>query len=119
MFKGIANIASMLRQAQNVGKQMQDVNEKLQGQRAVGSAGGGMVEVEVNGLGDMLRLTIDPLLVEKQDREMIEQLVPAAVNQAQAKAKELHAEAMKSLTAGMNLPGLDDALAQMSGNAKQ
>ena len=115
MFKGIANIASMLKQAQSMGGKMQEVNEKLKGQRAVGTAGAGMVEVEVNGLGETLRVTIDPMLVEKQDKEMIEQLIPAAINQAQAKAKELHMEAMKSLTDGMDIPGLSETLSKFGG----
>jgi len=48
---------------------------------------------------------------------MIEDLVPAAVNQASAKAKALHAEGMKAMTGGMDLPGLDDALSQLTGGA--
>lgn len=117
MFKNLTNLASMLRQAQQVGSQMKDVQDRLKSQRATGSSGAGLVEVEVNGLGEVLRLRLDPTLIEKADREMIEDLVPAATNQALAKAKQLHLEAMKSLTAGFSLPGLDDALAQLAGGA--
>lgn len=74
-----------------------------------------MVEVEVNGIGDVLRVKIDPALMEEGDREMIEDLIPAAVNQAQAKAKQLHQEAMQSMANGLNLPGLNEALAQFTG----
>ena len=115
MFKGIANIGSLLKQAQQMGSRMQEVNEKLKAARASGASGGGLVEVEVNGLGEMLRLTIDPSLIEKQDRELIEDLVPAAVNQAQDKAKELHAEYVKEMTGDMNLPGLDEAMKSLTG----
>ena len=114
MFKGIGNIASLVRQAQQMGGKMKLVQEQLKSQRAKGTAGGGMVEVEVNGLGEMLRLHIDPALMQNQDREMIEDLVPAAVNQAQAKAKQLHVEAMQSMTEGLDLPGLDEALSQFT-----
>lgn len=114
MFKGLANLGSLMRQAQQMGSKMKDINEKLKQQRATGSAGGGMVEVEVNGLGEMLKLKIDPMLVDKGDREMIEDLVPAAVNQAQAKAKELHMQAMQSMTDGLDVPGLSDAIAEMT-----
>ena len=76
-----------------------------------------MVEAEVDGLGQVLRITIDPALVERKDRELLEDLVPAAVNAAVAKSKELHAEVLKSLTDGMDLPGLKDALGAGSSGA--
>lgn len=115
MFKGLANIGSMLRQAQQLGGKMQEVQEKLKEMRATGSAGAGMVTVEVNGLGDVLKVSIEPQLVEKGDREMIEDLIPAAVNQASAKAKQLHVQAMQSLTNGLDVPGLNEAISQMTG----
>jgi len=111
----LANIASVMRQAQQMGGKMQAIQEQLKTQRAVGNVGGGMVEVEVNGIGEVLRLTIDPALIERGEREMIEDLVPAAVNQAQTKAKQLHADAMKSLTDGLDIPGLDEAMAKIAG----
>jgi DNA-binding YbaB/EbfC family protein len=115
VFKGLgnlANLASVLKQAQQMGGRMQELAEKLKSQRAQGTAGGGLVSVEVNGLGEMLHCTIDPTLT---DREMIEDLIPAAVNQAQSKAKQLHAEAMKSLAEGVDMPALNDVLSQLSG----
>lgn len=115
MFKGIANIASLMRQAQEMGGKMQESQQLLKSQRVTGTAGGGLVEVEMNGLGEMLKLRIDPSLMENADREMIEDLIPAAVNQAQAKAKQLHVESMQSMTEGLNLPGLDEALSQFTG----
>ena len=81
MFKGLANLGSIMRQAQQMGSKMQDVQEQLKAERATGSSGGGMVTAEVNGLGDVLKVTIEPHLVENGDREMIEDLIPAAVNQ--------------------------------------
>lgn len=116
MFKGIANFASMMRQAQQMGSKMKEAQEKLKQQRATGKAGGGMVEVEVNGLGEVLRVAIDPTLVERGEREMIEDLLPAAINQATAKAKQLHVEAM---TDGVDMPGLNEALAQLAGGADE
>ena len=68
-----------------------------------------MVEIEVNGLGEVLRARVDPTLFASGDREMLEELLPAAINQAQAKAKQLHREAMQSMTEGLNLPGLNEA----------
>ena len=119
MFKGLgqlANLGSILKQAQQIGSQMQGLGEQLKQQRATGSAGGGLVEVDVNGLGEVLACRIDADLIAKGDGEMIEDLLPAAFNQAHAKSKQLHAEAMKSLTEGMELPGLDDVLAQINGD---
>ncbi len=115
MFKGLTNLAGLRKQAQEMGCKMQGINEQLKSQRASASVGGGMVEVEVNGLGEVLHVKIDPTLVEKGDREMIEDLLPAAINQASAKAKQLHAEAMGALTAGLNVPGLNEAIAEMTG----
>lgn len=110
MFKGIANLAGLLKQAQQMGSRIQAVNDELRTRRAVGKAGGGMVEAEVDGLGQVLRVSIDPALVERKDREMIEDLLPAAINDAVAKSKEMHAEALKGLTGGIDLPGLKEAL---------
>ena len=110
MFKGLGNFASLLKQAQQMGSRIQAVNEELRGKRATGSAGAGMVEAEVDGLGQVLRITIDPALIERKDRELIEDLVPAAINAAIAKSKELHAEALRGLTGGIDLPGMKEAL---------
>jgi len=113
MFKGLGNLASMLKQAQQMGGRLQALQEELKKQRAIGRAGADLVEVEVNGLGQVLRLTLDPGLVQRGDREMLEDLIPAAVNQALAKAKELHGDAIKEMTGGMNLPPLDELIAQV------
>ena len=114
MLKGLGNIASLMRQAQQLSGKMQDVNDSLKAQRATASTGAGMVEVEVNGLGEVLRVSIDPDLIQRGDREMIEDLIPAAVNQAVAKSRQLHMEAMKSMTSDLNVPGLDEAISQMT-----
>lgn len=115
MLKGLGNLAGLMKQAQEIGGRMQGMSDELRSRRATGSAGGGMVEVEANGLGELLACRIDPSLIERRDREMIEDLVLAAVNQALTKAKELHAEQMRSLTGGLQLPGLDEALAKLTG----
>ena len=89
---------------------MQQITAELKTKKVTGSAGGGLVEVDANGLGEAMAVRIDPSLIEKQDRELLEDLLPAAFNSAQAKPKELHAESMQSLAGGMNIPGLSDAL---------
>jgi len=115
VFKGLANLGTLLKQAQEISGKMQGLSEQLRAQRTTGSAGGGMVEVEVNGLAEVLRCRIDPELFAQADRELIEDLVTTAVNQALAKAKQLHAEALKTMTGGLDVPGLDDALGKFLG----
>lgn len=114
MFKELANIGSMLRQAQQMGGQMEKLTEEMKNRHATGVAGGGMVEVEVNGLLEVLRCRIEPQLVAQGDREMIEDLVVAAVNKAILKAKQLHATAVRELTGGIPIPGLQDMLEKLT-----
>ena len=103
----LANIGSLVKQAQEMSGKMQQLGEELKLERVTGSAGAGLVEVEANGLGMVLGVRIDPSLVEKQDLELMEDLLPAAINAAQEKAKQRHAEKMKQLTGGLDLSGVD------------
>lgn len=112
VFKSLTGLGQMLRQAQQMGSRMQEVNQRLGAQRVTGAAGGGMVTVEASGLGQVLRVSLDPQMIDPAGRELLEDLVVAAVNDALMKAKELHVESMKSLTEGIDLPGLDGALDQ-------
>lgn len=112
MFKGLSNLGSLLQQAREIGSKMQGLTEDLRTRRVTGTAGGGMVEIEVNGLMEVLRCRIDQQLFAQGDRELLEDLVASAVNQAIGKGKQLHAEAMKSMTGGMEIPVLDRALGQ-------
>ncbi|MCA9120552.1 MAG: YbaB/EbfC family nucleoid-associated protein [Planctomycetaceae bacterium] len=113
MFKELGNMASMLRQAQQMSGKMQEVAVQLKTKRVTGSAGGGMIKVEANGAGEVLKVKIDPTL--SGDLEMIEDLLPAALNQVAAKAKELHVEMMQSVAGDMNFPGLDEAISKITG----
>ena len=119
MFKGLgdlANIGNMMRQAQQMGAKMQEVQEGLKQQKVTGSAGAGMIEVDTNGVSEVLAVRIDPSLIEKQDREMIEDLLPAAINDAANKAKALHTEALKEAAGGLDLPGdLGETLSKFTG----
>ena len=118
VFKGLgnlANIGALVKQAQEMGGKMQAIQEELKTKKATGAAGGGLVEVDVNGLSDVLAVRIDPSLVEKGDREMIEDLLPAAFNAAQAKAKQMHAEALQGLAGGLPIGGFADILSQLPG----
>ena len=115
MFKGLSNFAAMMKQAGQLSGKLSSLNDELKTKRATGTAGAGLVEVEVNGLGQVLKVTLATELVERKDRELLEDLIPAAVNQALAKAKELHAQAVSELTSDLQLPGLDEAIAKFGG----
>jgi DNA-binding YbaB/EbfC family protein len=91
------------------------MTDQLRAQRATGSAGGGLVEIEVNGLVEVLRCRIDAKLLAQPDQELLEDLVVTAANQAVVKAKELHAETVRSLTGGVALPGLEQAMTKFLG----
>jgi DNA-binding YbaB/EbfC family protein len=117
VFKSLGNLANLgafMKQAQEMSGRVQALQEQLKTQRATGSAGGGLVEVDVNGLGEALAVRVDASLFEKNEREMIEDLLPAAINAAQSKAKQLHAEAMQSLAGDLPIAGLSDVLGQLS-----
>ena len=80
MFKGLsglANLPALLKQAQEMSGKMEQLTAELKTKRVTGAAGGGLVEVDCNGLGEALAVRIDPSLIEKQDRELIEDLLPA------------------------------------------
>lgn len=122
MFKGLgnlANVGNLIKQAQEMGGRMKEINEQLRSQTTKGTAGGGLIEVEVNGLAEVLSVRIDRSLIERGDQEMIEDLLPAAFNAATTNAKELHAAAMQSITQGMNLPGLEEALGNITGGGEE
>ncbi len=115
MFKGLGNFASLMKQAPQIMGKLKNLSEELREKKAVGTAGGGMVELEVNGLSEVLRCSIDPSLLSGGDKELLEDLIVAAANQATAKARQLHADAMKDATGGLNLPGMDEAFSQLTG----
>ncbi len=118
MFKGLANLGALLRHARQIGGRMQQMSEELKRRRVLGSAGGGMVEIEINGVFEVLRCRIDEQLAAQGDRELIEDLVAAAINQAVAKARTLHAEVFRELSGDVELPGLQDIFAKLAGVAE-
>jgi DNA-binding YbaB/EbfC family protein len=91
-------------------QQAQQMQEKLQRQmadmRVEASAGGGMVSVVINGHKQVQSLKIDPEVVSKEDLEMLQDLIVAAINDAQRKADETLANQMQGMMGGLKLPGL-------------
>ncbi len=114
MFKALGNFASMLKQASAMKGKMAEMQEKLAGVRVEGSAGGGLITVEASGHQKITAIRVDPSLLKEDDREMLEDLLAAAVNQALDKAKAAAAREMAELTGGMNLPGFDDMLKELN-----
>ena len=120
MFKNISNLAALIKQAKQISGQMGQLTEAMKNRRVVGSSGGGMIEVEVNGLMEVLRCHIDPQLFDQGDPELLEDLITAAINQAIAKGKQIHADTMKELTGGIPLPSsLQEALEKFTGTEQE
>ena len=94
----------MLKQLQQMQARMAKVQEELGEKTVTGSAGGGMVEVVVNGHQKVLSVAVKPEVVDPADVEMLQDMVLAAVNDAMDKARELATKEMGALTAGMGLP---------------
>ena len=97
------NIQAMMQQA----KQMQERLQKQMGEMTVeATAGGGMVTVTVNGTKQLQSITIDPEVVSKEDVEMLQDMIVAAVNDAGRKVDEQLGQSMSGLMGGLKIPGL-------------
>ncbi len=99
------NINDILKQAQNMQAQMQKAQEDLVNITVEGSAGGGMVKVKANGKLEILSINIDPEVINGEDKEMLEDLIAAAVNQTIKNAQAKANEEIQKITGGLNLPG--------------
>lgn len=98
------NLASMMKQAQQMQARMVEMQAELERHEMTGQSGGGMVTVTLNGKGEMRGIKIDPALVTPEDVEVLEDLIVAATNDAKAKVEAHMAEQMQKLTGGMKLP---------------
>ncbi|MQX36010.1 YbaB/EbfC family nucleoid-associated protein [Roseospira navarrensis] len=98
------NLGNLMKQAQDMQRKMGEMQEKMKEMEISGTSGGGMVEVVINGKGEMRRLSIDKSIVDPEDKEMIEDLVVAAFNDAKGKAEEAMQEQMQEITGGLKLP---------------
>lgn len=100
------NPFDILKNAQKIQEQMGSFQEKLGTISVTGSAGGGMVEVDLNGRMELLAIRIAPEVMEGQDVEMLQDLIAAAFNNAMEKVREAISREMGALTGGLNLPGM-------------
>jgi DNA-binding YbaB/EbfC family protein len=106
MAKGIGGVGNLLKQAQEMQARISKIQEEL-GQKTVeGSAGGGMVQVTVNGQLNLCGLKIDPSVINSDEKEMLEDLILAAVNDGMRKARDMVSAEMSKVTGGLKIPGL-------------
>lgn len=100
---GKGGLGGLMKQAQQMQEKMQKMQEEVAQLEVTGESGAGLVKVTINGAHNCRRIEIDPSLME-DDKEMVEDLVAAAFNDAIRRAEELQKEKMASVTAGLNLP---------------
>jgi nucleoid-associated protein EbfC len=98
------NLQQILQMGQQVQARMSQLQTELGQKTVTCTSGGGMVSATADGRGKLRALTIDPSIVKDGDVEMLEDLVLAAVNEAQNRANELYEEEMRKLSGGLNLP---------------
>jgi DNA-binding YbaB/EbfC family protein len=98
------NLGNMMKQAQQMQARMQEMQNKLAEVEVTGQAGAGMVQLTLNGKGEMKRLKLDKSVVDPEDTEVLEDLVVAAFNDAKAKVEQHVADETQKLMGGLNLP---------------
>ena len=115
MFKGLANLAQIMKQAQAAQSRMGELQERLGRLQVEGSAGGGLVKVEMTGQQEVLGCQIDESLLRPEDREMLEDLVVSATNEALRKVKEAATDEFSQLAGGVDLSAMKDMLGGLGG----
>jgi len=101
--KGVPNLQKMLKKAQEMQEKFQRETAEM---RIEGSSGGGMVSLVLDGTKNVISIKIDPEVVNKEDVEMLQDLIIAAFNDANSKVDEALSEKLGGLNTGFNIPGL-------------
>lgn len=103
------NIGDMMGKVKEMQDRLQEAKNKLEELIVESEAGGGMVRVRANGNRKVLKIEIDPVIIDKDDPEIMADLITAAVNKALSEAEAKSADSLKEATAGImpNIPGLD------------
>jgi DNA-binding YbaB/EbfC family protein len=101
--KGFGN---MMKEAQRLQREMERMQEEIGKKTVDATAGGGMVTVQANGKQELIAIKIDPEVINKDDAQMLEDLVLAACNEALRKSRELVQQELGKLTGGLKIPGL-------------
>jgi DNA-binding YbaB/EbfC family protein len=100
----IGDFMGMMKQARTLQARMAEIQSEIAALEVEGSAGGGLVRVLMTGKGEMKRLSIDPSLVKLEEREILEDLIVAAANDARGKVDTALADKMRAATGGLDLP---------------
>ena len=100
----MVNFGNMMKQAQQLQKKMNEAQEKLNEIEVEGTSGGGLVKVVATAKGVIKRISIDDSLLKSNEKEILEDLIVAAINDAKQKGENAAQEEMKSLTGGLPLP---------------
>ena len=98
------NLGQMMKKAQEMQAKMGEMQERMDNVEVTGMSGAGMVEVTLSGKGEMRKLSIDPSLVNKDETEVLEDLIVAAHNDAKSRVEEKVQSEMSDLTGGIDLP---------------
>jgi hypothetical protein len=98
------NLADIMKQVQSMQSRMEEMQKKLEAEMVTGQAGAGLVKVTANGKGAVRAVNIDPSLLKEDEREILEDLIVAALADAKSKVDQLAAGQMKDLTGGLPLP---------------
>ncbi len=106
MVKSLGGMGNLLKQAQEVQARLAKIQEELAGKTVEAASGGGMVRVTVNGQLALTSIKIDPSVINSEEKEMLEDLVLAAVNEGLRRAREMVSEEMAKVTGGFKIPGL-------------
>lgn len=96
----------LMRQAKKLQEDMAKAQEELKERTVEGSAGGGAVKIQMNGHREVMAVTIDPDVIDKDDVETLQDLVLAAIGDALTQVEELTANELGKYTRGLNMPGL-------------
>lgn len=95
------NMNNLMKQAQKMQKQMEEVSKEIEEKEITAAAGGGVVEVSINGKKEVTKVKIDPEAVDPDDVEMLEDLIMAATNEALRQIEEYSQQSMAKITGGM------------------
>ena len=99
-------LKDLIEQAHGVQAKIKEVQEQLADRLIIGSSGGDMVKVEANGIQEILSVSIEDDLVAAEEKEVLEDLIVAAVNDALEKSRLMAAEELAKITGGIRIPGL-------------
>lgn len=105
-FPGGANMNNMMKQVKKMQEQMEKAQQDIEEKEFESTSGGGVVSATVNGKKELVKIKIDPDVIDPEDSEMLEDLIVAAINDAMKKADQYTNETMGKLTGGLNIPGL-------------